>query len=269
MKTFDNRNLQPPPSYAFAQSPPVFAVQPSLPAMDIPPSALGFLHDDGSGTRVWRQIASSDVTTALGFTPYNASNPSGFINGSGNTTGSSGSCTGNAATATNASQLGGVPAASYATQSWVSTSYAPLASPTFTGKVTIGAPATAGTSECDVKNSAGTDVLAWGTTGATYSGLTWLPASSSFIYAPGNLPLYIGGATAGSAAVIVSGYVQATAYKVGGTQVLTSQQTGMGATIAAYTLSGTYATDLAKLQALYNQVLALVTALKVHGLVAT
>ena len=60
-----------------------------------------------------------------------------------------------------------------------------------------------------------------------------------------------------------------TAYKVAGTQVLTNQQTGLGATIGAYTLSGTYATDLAKLQAAYNQLLALVTALKVHGLVAT
>jgi hypothetical protein len=39
-------------------------------------------------------IASSDVTTALGFTPYNATNPSGYIT-------SSDSITGNAATATN------------------------------------------------------------------------------------------------------------------------------------------------------------------------
>ena len=58
-------------------------------------------------------------------------------------------------------------------------------------------------------------------------------------------------------------------YQVSGTQVLGPQQSGVGATIAAYTLSGTYATDLPKLQALYNQVLALVAALKVHGMVAT
>lgn len=32
-------------------------------------SSLGYLHDDGAGVRVWRTITSSDVTTALGFTP--------------------------------------------------------------------------------------------------------------------------------------------------------------------------------------------------------
>ena len=40
------------------------------------------------------------VTTALGFTPYNSTNPSGYITASGSITGSSASCTGNAATAT-------------------------------------------------------------------------------------------------------------------------------------------------------------------------
>jgi phage-related tail fiber protein len=44
-------------------------------------------------------LTSAMVTTALGFTPYNATNPSGFIMASGSITGSSGSCTGNAATA--------------------------------------------------------------------------------------------------------------------------------------------------------------------------
>ena len=41
-------------------------------------------------------LTSSDVTTALTYTPYNSTNPNGYIN-------SSGSITGNAATATNAS----------------------------------------------------------------------------------------------------------------------------------------------------------------------
>ncbi|MDE2441927.1 MAG: tail fiber domain-containing protein, partial [Betaproteobacteria bacterium] len=43
---------------------------------------------------------SAMVTTALGFTPYNSTNPSGYITATGSITGSSGSCTGNAATAT-------------------------------------------------------------------------------------------------------------------------------------------------------------------------
>ena len=45
-------------------------------------------------------LTSAMVTTALGFTPYNATNPSGYITSSGSITGSSGSCTGNAGTAT-------------------------------------------------------------------------------------------------------------------------------------------------------------------------
>ena len=45
-------------------------------------------------------LTSSMVTTALGFTPYNSTNPNGYITASGSITGSSGSCTGNAATAT-------------------------------------------------------------------------------------------------------------------------------------------------------------------------
>ena len=45
-------------------------------------------------------LTSGMVTTALGFTPYNSTNPSGYITASGSITGSSGSCTGNAGTAT-------------------------------------------------------------------------------------------------------------------------------------------------------------------------
>jgi hypothetical protein len=45
-------------------------------------------------------LTPSMLTTALGFTPYNSTNPSGYITSGGSITGSSGSCTGNAATAT-------------------------------------------------------------------------------------------------------------------------------------------------------------------------
>lgn len=45
-------------------------------------------------------LTSAMVTTALGFTPYNSMNPSGYITSGGSISGSSGSCTGNAATAT-------------------------------------------------------------------------------------------------------------------------------------------------------------------------
>ena len=45
-------------------------------------------------------ITSSLITAALGFTPYNASNPNGYITASASITGASGSCTGNATTST-------------------------------------------------------------------------------------------------------------------------------------------------------------------------
>ena len=45
-------------------------------------------------------ITSSLITAALGFTPYNASNPNGYITASASITGASGSCSGNAATST-------------------------------------------------------------------------------------------------------------------------------------------------------------------------
>ncbi len=46
-------------------------------------------------------LVTGDVTSALGYTPYNSTNPSGYIT-------SSGSISGNAATATNSSQLNGI-----------------------------------------------------------------------------------------------------------------------------------------------------------------
>lgn len=39
-----------------------------------------FLQTDGTATS-WQALTSSNVTTALGFTPYNATNPSGYISG--------------------------------------------------------------------------------------------------------------------------------------------------------------------------------------------
>lgn len=170
-------------------------------------------------------------------------------------------------TAADSAKLGGVLAASYATQIWVSTSYAPLANPHFTGKPTIAAPAAAGTAEINIYDAAGTDVLALGTTGASYSGLAWLPADTSFMYSAKNF--YGGGASVNAISFTWSGPIQAQLFRVGGTQVIGAQQTGMGATLGAATLSGTYATDLSTLQALYNKVLSLETKLKVHGLVAT
>lgn len=53
-----------------------------------------FLKSGGAGAAPsWGALSSSEVTTALGFTPYNSTNPSGYIT-------SSGSITGNAATST-------------------------------------------------------------------------------------------------------------------------------------------------------------------------
>jgi len=77
-------------------------------------------------------ITSSQVTTALGYTPYNSTNPSGYISaisGSGNV-------------AYDSSRLGGTAAASYAL----------LASPTFTGTVTTGNVITVGTAAYHVSN---------------------------------------------------------------------------------------------------------------------
>lgn len=59
---------------------------------------LGNVENKTSAT-IRGELTSGNVTTALGFTPYNSTNPSGYITSSGSITGSSGSCTGNAATA--------------------------------------------------------------------------------------------------------------------------------------------------------------------------
>jgi hypothetical protein len=66
-------------------------------------SAAGGLTLNGAG--VLTGITSGQVTTALGYTPYNATNPAGYIT-------SAGSISGNAATATNISNTGTVTLAS-------------------------------------------------------------------------------------------------------------------------------------------------------------
>ena len=66
-----------------------------------------------------------------------------------------------------------------------------------------------------------------------------------------------------------TGPVQASVYKVSGVQVLIGQQTGLGTALSVYTLSGTYATDLTKLQTLYNKVLAMETIMRAHGFATT
>ena len=58
-------------------------------------------------------------------------------------------------------------------------------------------------------------------------------------------------------------------YQVNGQQVLAGRATGLGTQLGAYTLTGTYATDLSSLQALYNKVVALETLLRNHGMVTT
>lgn len=55
------------------------------------------LVENKSATTILAGLTSANVTTALTFTPYNATNPSGFINGSGSTSGNAGTAT----TATN------------------------------------------------------------------------------------------------------------------------------------------------------------------------
>jgi hypothetical protein len=60
------------------------------------------------------------------------------------------------------------------------------------------------------------------------------------------------------------------AYRVNGVQVLTNQQAGLGANIAAATAGAAYtATEQAMLQALNDKMVALEPMLKTHGLVAT
>lgn len=55
--------------------------------------------ENKSSATIRSEISSSNVTTALGFTPYDSTNPSGYITGSGNTTGTASNVTGTVAVA--------------------------------------------------------------------------------------------------------------------------------------------------------------------------
>ncbi len=77
------------------------ALQPGELAVNLADQKLYSKTTGGTVVQVgFGNLTSGLVTTALGFTPYNSTNPSGYITSSGSITGSSGSCTGNAATAT-------------------------------------------------------------------------------------------------------------------------------------------------------------------------
>lgn len=100
-----------------------------------------------------------------------------------------------------------------------------------------------------------------------YTGAAW--SFDATVYAQDSAVVHNTGTEIIGGAKTLSTAPTAPAYKVSTVQVLGAQQSGIGATLSAYTLSGTYATDLAKLQALYNQMIVLVAALKTHGMVAT
>lgn len=75
-------------------------------------------------------------------------------------------------------------------------------------KVTLPQPAASGTSEIWILNGNGGDVFSFGTTGTAYSGLSWLPALSQFLYIPSNGTLHIGGSTDGAATLWMHGAVK-------------------------------------------------------------
>lgn len=253
-------------------------------------SATGYLHDDGAGIRVWRNITSSDVTTALGFTPLNAIAQAsdsaklggvaaasyatqtyvtglGYITGTGNTTGSSGSCTG---TSVNATNLTGTTQA---------------ASITWNGSQTINAQFTVTSSantqlvvlnqNSTVDGAAALRINNAASTGSSYGVYANLSAASGYqniaIFASASGAATLNYSFYGAAGVLYNaGNINTQAvYTVAGVQVLKAQQTGLGAQITAYTLTGTYSTDLAKLQSLYNKVVAIETILRAHGLATT
>ena len=84
-----------------ASVPAAAVLQPGELAVNLADQKLYSKNAGGTVVQVgFGNFTSSLVTTALGFTPYNSTNPSGFITSSGSITGSAGSCTGNAATAT-------------------------------------------------------------------------------------------------------------------------------------------------------------------------
>lgn len=99
------------------------------------------------------------------------------------------------------------------------------------------------------------------------------------------LPITTDASAVGTAALVLSGglgvakkfylgddlyLATGKAYRVAGTQVLTDQQTGIGATPSSGTAGGTYgATEQTMLQEAHDMARLLATKLKIHGLVAT
>jgi hypothetical protein len=93
---------------------------------------LGNVENKSSAT-IRSEITSSNVTTALGFTPYNATNPSGYI---------SGITSSNVTTALGYTPYNATNPSGYITSSALS-SYLPLSGGTLTGQLIIGATGTA------------------------------------------------------------------------------------------------------------------------------
>ena len=202
----------------------------------------GYWYDDGTGVRVWQMPSAADIgAMAVGATASDSSKlggqlPAYYLTATG--------------TAADASKLGGSLAAAYAKLA---------GTPAFTNGLTAASVAIGSAVDASVYTSSIVGLAFRGKAGSSYD-LAWVATGGGS---------YLGYVANGTTILTWNGAIQATAFKVSGTQVIGAQQTGLGATLGAATLSGTYATDLATLQALYNKVLALETKLKTHGLVAT
>ena len=129
----------------------------------------------------------------------------------------------------------------------------------------------AGTSPAEVAQATASAALPATGTAADSAKLGGVPAANYAttasvpnLAAPGT----IGGTTAGLAWFTTVN--ASTAYRVGGTQVLGTQQTGLGATLASTHCGATYTTtEQGLINALIDKVVILETKLKAHGLVAT
>lgn len=143
------------------------------------------------------------------------------------------------------------------------TAYAPLSGGTFTGLCTFNAVVVVGTAtaaQAKIGTTSGAGLVLWGKTGSSYDFALLNPANSAY---------WMRVVTGATYPEFPQGLNSLGVLRMSGTQVLTTQQTGLGTQLAAYTLTGTYATDLTALQNLYNKVVALETKLRAHGLVTT
>jgi hypothetical protein len=138
-------------------------------------------------------LGSGDVTGALGFTPYNASNPSGYIT-------SSGSIIGNAATATTlqtARTINGVSFNGSANITVADATKLPLAGGTMTGAISFAAAQTWPTFNQSTTGSAAT--LTTGRTIGMTGDVTWTSASfNGSANVTGSATLANSGVTAGT-----------------------------------------------------------------------